>query len=421
MNHVGRLIALGFIFMTTSLCWLVLGGITWDRSDAQRGSLSADVSELWGQPLTQQAPDFRFEWQEKERQEERYRDDRDVERTRVVEVMATRTLPLIPDSTRVVVDIDEDIRRKGLVWFPLYDVDFVGSWTVTATEPRAGTLVIPWQFPDANAWYDNFHLRVDGVEREVTLVPGASLAEVQIPVSQGQTVAIDITWRSRGTETWTYAPHRGVGELRDFSLAMTTDFERIDYPAGTLSPSERERAGEGWKLTWTFDRMISGKGIGMVVPSPIQPGELASAMSLSAPISLGLFMVWIHVLGLLKRIDVHPMNHAFLAAAFFSFHMLFAYVADHLPVEWAFALASATSVFLVVSYLYRVVSPRFALFEAGGAQLVYLVGFAAAHFFDGFTGLTVTVIGILTLFALMQLTSHVRWTEAFAGRSLEPA
>jgi inner membrane protein involved in colicin E2 resistance len=35
---------------------------------------------------------------------------------------------------------------------------------------------------------------------------------------------------------------------------------------------------------------------------------------------------------------------------------LFAYSADHLPVEWAFAISSLVSVFLVVSYLRLVVS-----------------------------------------------------------------
>ena len=107
----------------------------------------------------------------------------------------------------------------------------------------------------------------------------------------------------------------------------------------------------------------------------------------------------------------HPINHFFLAAAFFSFHLLFGYTADRLPVEQAFALASVVSVLLVVSYLRLVVGPRFALVEAGLAQLLYLVGFSLAHFWEGFTGLTVTVLGILTLFALMQLTGRIRWAE----------
>ena len=111
----------------------------------------------------------------------------------------------------------------------------------------------------------------------------------------------------------------------------------------------------------------------------------------------------------------------FIAAAFFSFHLLFGYSADHLPVEAAFALSSVVSVVLVVSYLRLVVGPRFAFVEAGLAQLLYLVGFSLAHFFEGFTGLTVTVLGILTLFALMMLTGRIRWSDVFSGGKGLPA
>jgi inner membrane protein involved in colicin E2 resistance len=138
-------------------------------------------------------------------------------------------------------------------------------------------------------------------------------------------------------------------------------------------------------------------------------------MSFSAPISLGFFMVWIFVIGVLKRVEVHPVNHLFLAAAFFAFHLLFGYLADHLAVEWTFAISAAVSVLLVTTYLRLVVGARFAFLEAGLAQILYLVGFSLAHFWEGYTGLTVTVLGILTLFLLMQLTGRIRWAEVLAG------
>ena len=71
--------------------------------------------------------------------------------------------------------------------------------------------------------------------------------------------------------------------------------------------------------------------------------------------------------------------------------------------------ATVVSVVLVTTYLRLVVSARFAFVEAALAQLVYLVDFSLAHFWEGFTGLTVTVLAIATLFVLMQLTGRVRW------------
>jgi hypothetical protein len=63
---------------------------------------------------------------------------------------------------------------------------------------------------------------------------------------------------------------------------------------------------------------------------------------------------------------------------------------------------------------------RFAALEAGTAQLVYLVLFSYAFFWRGFTGLSITVIAVITLFVVMQATGRIRWSERFAARSRKP-
>jgi len=110
---------------------------------------------------------------------------------------------------------------------------------------------------------------------------------------------------------------------------------------------------------------------------------------------------------------LHPMNYFFLAAAFFAFHLLLAYLVDHLDLYLSFAIASIVSVLLVVTYLRIVIGTRFALREAALAQSIYLVLFSFAFFFRGYTGLSVTIGAILTLFLAMQMTGKIRWAEKF--------
>lgn len=62
---------------------------------------------------------------------------------------------------------------------------------------------------------------------------------------------------------------------------------------------------------------------------------------------------------------------------------------------------------------------RFALRDAGIAQLIYLVPFSYAFFFKGFTGLAVTIGAILTLFVAMQMTGRFNWSEQL--RKMNPA
>lgn len=406
MKNALRLLAVLGIFLGTSAAWLILGGVIGSRASSQSQELRGRVSDLWGSPQAQAGPALSFEWDTV----------RDVDRIETVGLTERRVkervtephkLEVSVDRTRVDVDLHNDMRLKGLMWYSLYDVGFHGAWTYLHQRPEAGNLRVTFRFPDPQGVYDGFHLLIDDKPQDLRPKDGA--VEALIPVTSGQRVALSVEYKSRGMDEWRYVPDPGVASLKDFQLAMTTDFADIDFPAGTLSPSARERTTAGYKLAWAFEQVVTGHAIGMVTPKRIQPGELAAALSFSAPISLLFFFLMLLVLSRLRGLDIHPVNYLFLGAAFFSFHLLFAYSVDHIHIAPAFALSSAVSVFLVVSYLRLVVSSRFAFGEAAAAQLVYLVGFSLAHFWDGFTGLTVTVLSILTLFLLMQLTGRVRW------------
>ena len=425
MRQLLRLAALAAIFVFASVAWLTLGGVMSARSSDQQSSLYGSVADLWGQPLTQSAPTVTFVWTERVSRDEAVldREGRPVVNAGGEPVVRRITEDARRESTQtlsrtdLVVDLALDQRRKGLMWFPLYDVGFAGEWLYVHEEARAGHVQFKFPFPVTDGVYDDFVLEVNGEPVDTEPVGGAVWWTGA--VQPGERVEFAVSYASRGMESWSYRPTDGVGRLRDFDLAMTTDFADIDYPPFTVSPSERQRVGTGWQLEWDFDSLVTGHGMGMVMPQRIQPGPLAASMAFSAPISLALYMGLLTVLGLVRGVELHPMNHVFLAGAFFAFHLLFGYTADHLAVEWAFALSSVVSLFLTISYLRLVAGPRFALVESGLAQLVYLVGFAFAHFFDGFTGLTVTVLGVGTLFVLMQLTGRVQWGDVFgeqAGR-----
>jgi hypothetical protein len=424
MSQFVRIAALVAIVAATSMAWLILAGIMSDRSSTQDGRLSTEVAELWGAPLVQWAPALAFERQEwrDEVQPARLPNGQPMldpngqpvqETVRVPHVVEE---PVALDSTDATANMSLDQRRKGLIWFSLYDLAFDARYAYVHDDDRAGTLILRFHFPQADGFYDDFHLTIDGQERW-DAVPTNGVVEVRLPVEARQTVSFGIAYRTRGRDSFMYrpVPDASVGQVKDLSLTMSTDFGGFDFPPGAMSPTTRTQQAGKHHLTWDFDRLITGRAIGLSTPQHIQAGPLAAAMSLSAPLSLALYTMWIYVLGLLKRIDIHPMNHLMLAAAFFAFHLLFSYTADHLAVEVAFGLSAAVSLVLTTTYLRLVAGARFAMIEAGLAQILYLFGFSLAHFFEGWTGLTVTVLGIATLFAMMQLTGRIRWSEVFSG------
>ena len=124
------------------------------------------------------------------------------------------------------------------------------------------------------------------------------------------------------------------------------------------------------------------------------------------------------VIQVLRGWKLHPLNYLLVAAGFFAFHILLAYLVDHLTLHASFWISAMVSVGLVVSYLRLVLGAKAAILVAGGAQLVYLVFFSYAFFWQGWTGLTVVIGAVVTLFVIMQLTGRIDWEERLAPRRL---
>ncbi len=420
-----RMVAIAAIYLLVGIGWMVLGGSVSERTWNSDRRLKEEVSALWGSPQTQVSPQIAFVWDEEVEEKQTVEDAATREKKLVVRTTRIeRQRPVILDRSEVEVDFRMDHRRKGLLWYATYVVDFRGQYAYVHDD-RDGSLVITYRFPTAQALYNGFRLEVDGAV-DPQIVPsdegGVKVVRQVVPVRRGARVPFAIAYRSQGLDWWRYSFGNDVNRVKNFELLMTTDFKDVDFPGGTISPTLKEETPRGWRLVWKSENLISGFQIGLTMPKKLNPGPLAAKIAFFAPVCCGFFFVWMFVICLMRGIDLHPMNYLFLAAAFFAFHLLFGYTVDHIDVVPAFVISSAVSMFLVISYLRLVVGIRFAALEAGGSQLVYLVLFSYAHFFEGFTGLIVTIGSILTLFALMQLTGRIRWAEKFggAGRELLP-
>jgi hypothetical protein len=75
-----------------------------------------------------------------------------------------------------------------------------------------------------------------------------------------------------------------------------------------------------------FASLAAGQRIGIDTPNRLNPGPLAARITFFAPVSLLFFFTVMVTLGVLKGRSLHPMNYFFLAAAFFAFHLLLAYL-----------------------------------------------------------------------------------------------
>ena len=413
-----RLAAIAFIYGVATLAWFALGVSVNERSGKFDQRLSQAVALLWGGEHLQVAPRIWFERPKTVTEDVQRTDAAGKPVTQSVTRQIVEEVPVPIESSRVDVSLDLDHQRKGLFWYDTYGVGVRAMYRAHNPDTVTRTVVAHLSFPSEQGQFDNFAFRVNGrpAARAEDLSKGAT---ARLEIAPGGELAIELAYDSRGLDRWAYALGPGnIAQVQDFTLTMRTDFDRVDFPPGTMSPTARQRTGEGWELTWRFDSLLTAQRIGMDLPNRLNPGPLAARITYFAPVSLLFFVTVMVILGVLRGHSLHPMNYAFLSAAFFAFHLLLAYLVDHLSIHVSFIAASATSIVLVVTYLRLVAGARFAFVEAGLAQLVFLVLFSYAFFFDGYTGLTVTVGAILTLFVLMQLTARVDWSRALARQPL---
>ena len=114
-----RFAAIGLVWIGCLVAWMILGSSLVVRSKESSGELRKEVSLLWGPELAQKPPVAVW------------RDTRTVS-------PATRTAPaqivedLVPlplERSEIAVALDLEQRRKGLLWFPTYTVDFESAYS----------------------------------------------------------------------------------------------------------------------------------------------------------------------------------------------------------------------------------------------------------------------------------------------------
>lgn len=387
---VKRILAIGAIYICTSLCWGVLGTSLEVRTNNYSDSLGRAVTDVWGPAMNQYDPEIYYN----------------------VLGSSSGRHTIRPSQSNVNVALKYEPKKKGLLWYRTYLVDFHGEYTVENPTPITQTMYIKFEFPAKDASYSDVMFVVNG---DPSATSGTKIDDGivdAITLAPGGNAVVTVGYKSRGTDSWGYS-FGDATRIKNFHLAMATDFSEIDFPAGTGSPTERTVEGKGWNLAWSYPDVINAQAIGMNMPAVLNPGPVASRISFFSPVSLLFFFTVLVFFCVLQGVDLHPMNYFFLAAGCFAFQLLFAYLVDLIPLLPAFCVAAVVSLALVSGYLLAAAGWRFARMAAV-AQFAYMVLFSYSFFFDGLTGLTITIGAIVTLALLMAGTARVDWSEKFA-------
>src|ERR1700737_3100989 len=100
-----RIVALLVILIGASIAWGILGTTLFVRTQQSDQAQRASLGSLWGPEQTQQAPVFSYSTK-----------------------LADFNIPI--DASRIAVDLGLDQRRKGLLWYNTYRVDFAAAYRI---------------------------------------------------------------------------------------------------------------------------------------------------------------------------------------------------------------------------------------------------------------------------------------------------
>jgi hypothetical protein len=378
------------IVACTCIAWFLLGAAISKRTHTSTGIMQQEVSGVWGPALVQAHPDaFYF----------------------------TPNAPggraaVLPSSSKAIVRLDSEPKRRGLLWHRTYAVDFSADYVFTNPTRIPQTFYLRFPLPSESGGLHGFVFQVgDEVASNSAAENGIVTRAVVVPA--GETIPLKVAYRTRGTDSWSYQ-FPDARRITGFDLRMRVNFADISFPTGTGSPEDRQQDASGWDLAWTFPDVLSAPSIGMDMPKVLNAGPVAQRIVHFAPVSLLFFIAVILIIAALKGIPIHPMHVFFVSAGFFAFHLLFAYLVDLLPPYASFGIATAASLLLVAGYL-RAIGGKLLFRVAVPAQIIYLTLFSLSFFFDGLTGITLAVVSVLTLALLMMLTAKIDWRRVFDG------
>ncbi len=428
---VQKIAALIVIFLGSSIAWVILGTANWSRTNDASISLKSSMQSMYGDDLVINAPTL-YKREPKGKDEivfkENYDDDATYDKYEEdIKYGATRELKDAEgviyveryaklESSSIKIDVKMDRRRKGYLWFPTFKSHFAASYKfVVEQNAITGAYYLSTMFGSSDNIYTNVKISVNGKELDDFL---KLLTEKEIlvqPNEKGE-LLLDVEYDATGMENLRYRMAQGYKDLtqiNNFDCQITTDFQDYDFPRTMLSPTTKENTAGGAHLSWTFSNTLTGKDIGLIIPNKLNPGHITSRVSFFAPIPLLFFFIVLLMISIVTKQEIHAMHFFFLALAFFSFHLMFSYFSDQMHIYLSFTIASVVSLALTVSYVMHFLSKKMAFLIVPLTQIVYLFVFSFSFFFDGITGLIVTICAVTTLFILMQLTAKQDWARVF--------
>jgi hypothetical protein len=264
-------------------------------------------------------------------------------------------------SERHEVTLKQNPRKKGSAMYVGYETTCRFTWKLRSPANRELKSDLKFPLPAATAIYSDLTATLNGEDVLPRMQLKDGLLQLAREVKPQETLELAISFKSRGMSYW-YMQVREPREIRDFTFALNLpDLSKthLNFPEGCMTPTDTRATADkkGTVLTFRLDHAISGKGMGIALPSVSQPGETTNAVL--GEVERG----WLLIFAMLAfSLTLAGIPHAVLLSVLFGAACACGYgllgdFSDVLLGFWGTACLVLVPIFLLLAWLLKQVAP----------------------------------------------------------------
>lgn len=390
---------LGFIIISSIISALI--GFRLDSRHEQTYHKNLrSVQEIWGGAITQKPPVFSYSAKVREEFEEpktgrlayRFRDQQ----------IAMNFL-----SQKLRLKILKNIRQKGLLQYAGYDLYFVGEYEISNSLKESRLFSFTFPLPENAGNVTDIQVLLN----DKPFMDDSSYADnidFEGVLRPGEKNTFTISYKAQGTGSFIYNMNKQL-QIKKFSVQMDTDFTDYLIPDRAMAPHKINEDQNLTRLTFEASDIITGQNIALVFQIPGNYGAYTSKLFFYAPIALFLFMGFLLLFSLSKKMELHLMHHLFLLTGFFIFYLLSSYLFSYLHFIPAILVSLGVSSGIVLYYAFLLKKDKTLPKIVTGGLLLFQWLFSFAFFIPEHTGLFITIAAIGAFVALLKGSAQVDW------------
>ena len=371
------------------------------RHSSSYSSGLKSVQEIWGGQAVQESPSFSYA----EYRDEQYEDQK------TGQLHMRQRLSYVDmgfEAQDLRLSIRKSVRKRGLLFYPGYTLNFSGIYEVKNIHREAKDLGFYFTLPSGAGNISGISVSFDGrpYAGDTNLADGFQWGGRMLP---GEKHVIGISYSAQGTGNFSYGLAGRSVEIKRLAVKLETDFDDITVPEGAMVPTRKDEGGAISRYEWSGSNLVTGQNIALAFKVKGNYGEVVSRMFFHSPLAIFLFLGFLVVFGVARGIRLHPMQYLFMITAFFIFYLLGSYMVSYMHIVAAVIFSLAVSTALLLYYCYLLGRGRELvtgiLFGAAMFQWIFSIAF----FFPEHTGFVVTIASIVAFVALMTATAKVDW------------